>query len=277
MNPLVKWAGGKRRLVKKIIPILGDDFKHYYEPFLGGGSVLLELLPKHATGFDINEELINLYNIVKESPNELIDEYFENFVAFHSHDFYYCVRNWDRDPEFFQIKSKITKAARLLYLNKTCYNGLWRENSKGQFNVPLGKYKTPSFTTKECILEASQYFSNNDIIFERQDYKHIEEIAVERDLVYFDPPYDVEKNKNSFVSYSKSGFDSNDQKELRDLCIRLIRRGVKVAISNSGTDLIRNLYSDKIFSIHEMNIQYSVGGNKERREPKMELLITGNL
>lgn len=137
MLPIIKWAGGKRRFTNQIISIIGNEFKNYYEPFVGGGAVLFALEAKNAKCSDINDELINFYNTVKTNPNELINELENNFLPYHSSEFYYKVRKLDRDSIKFNSLTQIQRAARFLYLNKTCYNGLWRVNRNGQNNVPL--------------------------------------------------------------------------------------------------------------------------------------------
>ena len=246
MQPIIKWAGGKRKFATQIAGFLGEVKGTYYEPFLGGGALLLHMCPEHAVCSDINPELINLYNVVKNDVDTLIDLLKKEFVPNHSKAFYYEVRGWDRDiNEYVQI-TPIRRAARFIYLNKTCYNGLWRVNRDGMNNVPFGRYKCPTILLEEDLRQASAYFREKDTNFIVSDYKVLAQQAVKGDTVYFDPPYDIEPGQSEFVSYTASGFNRKDQEELKELCDLLVDRGVKVGISNSNTTFIRSLFaSDK--------------------------------
>ena len=280
MNPLIKWAGGKRQLAEKIISILGREYNHYFEPFLGGASVLIYLQPYGATCYDINSELINMYNIVKRSPEKLITILYDNYVAHHNKEFYYYIRNIDRDPIVFRTLSDEERAARFLYLNKTCYNGLWRVNKRGEFNVPFGRYVSPSFTTVETIMSAHNFFSSNNINFQVKNFFEVENYAQAGDLVYFDPPYDVEQGQNGFVSYTQSGFTREDQIILKKLCDRLVENGVVVGISNSNTEFIRSLYlkgeiNYKFYD--DLFVNRSIGAQLNTRRKISELFIVGGL
>ena len=174
MIPIIKWAGGKRKLSPIIASFLGSGYNAYYEPFAGGAAVLFYLEPKNAVCFDINRELINFYNTVKCFPAELTDELEKNFYPKHSEEFYYEVRGWDRRDDFVNI-SPVIRAARFAYLNKCCYNGLWRENSKGQNNVPWGYQDSPAFITRDQICLASNYFVNKNVqfILQKMDFQRI--------------------------------------------------------------------------------------------------------
>lgn len=274
MIPIIKWAGGKRKLSPVIASYLGSNFKGYYEPFAGGAAVLFYLEPKNAVCFDINTELINFYNTIKEFPQELADELESNFYPNHSKEFYYEVRAWDRKGSFSAIPSLI-RAARFAYLNKCCYNGLWRENSHGQNNVPWGYKDTPAFITRKQITEASKYFVSKNVCFVLGDYKGVAKMAKRGDLVYFDPPYDVEAGVNGFVSYSANGFGHEQQVELKGICDSLIKKGVRVAISNSSTKFINELYQDEHYVINVLNVQRNIGASIESRKEYEEVLIIG--
>lgn len=280
MNPLVKWPGGKRQLAEHIINILGREFNHYYEPFLGGGGVLIYLQPIGATCFDINPELINMYNVVKYNPEELIDTLYGNYIAYHSKEFYYQIRDLDRNADLFGQLTQIERAARFLYLNKTCFNGLWRVNSKGEFNVPFGRYVAPSFTPAETIRDAHQFFHTNNINFHVNNYYEVEHFAQAGDLVYFDPPYDIEDGQNGFVSYTEFGFTREDQIRLKLLCDRLVAAGVIVGVSNSNTEFIRNLYStgEIQYDLYDdISVNRSIGAKTSTRKKINELLIVGRI
>lgn len=274
MIPIIKWAGGKRKLSPTIASYLGSDYKGYYEPFAGGAAVLFYLEPKNAVCFDINKELINFYNTIKEFPQELANELETFFYPKHSKDFYYEVRGWDRRDDFASIPA-IKRAARFAYLNKCCYNGLWRENNAGQNNVPWGYHNSPAFITREQIAQVSKYFVSKNVRFVLEDYKGVLKVAKRGDLVYFDPPYDVEAGVNGFVGYSASGFCHEQQTELKAICDALIKKGVKVAISNSCTKFIKELYNDERYVINILNVQRNIGASVESRKEYEEVLIIG--
>lgn len=279
MQPIIKWAGGKRRFSSKILKYLGEIHGNYYEPFLGGGAVLMELEPINAICGDNNEELINFYNVVKKSPQKLISELEKNFVNNHCKDFYYYIRSWDRDPNYLSNRTKVERAARFLYLNKTCYNGLWRVNAKGQNNVPYGKYVNPTIYSEDQIINASKMFITNNIKFKYCDYKKLIKDVKVNDVIYFDPPYDIEEGQNGFVSYTRSGFSRKDQIELRNLCNELICKGAIVGISNSNTDFIKDLYKGNeyvIYDIYEdMKVNRTIGAQNTSRKEVYELFIVG--
>lgn len=280
MKPFIKWAGGKRTLAEQISAHIGPirEGATYYEPFLGGGAMLLHICPETAVCFDINEELINLYNVIKESPNDLLSVLKEQYFRNHSSEFYYTTRNIDRDKRKSAKLSAIQRAARFLYLNKTCYNGLWRENSKGQNNVPMGRYKNPCVINDDEILDVSSYFNEHNVCFYNRDYKSVLDLVQEHDVVYFDPPYDIEEDQNGFVSYAKGGFDREEQLSLKQLCDELVRRGAIVVVSNSNTAYIREIYSAgpvRYELIDDIVARRSIGSRSNSRKQINELLIVG--
>ena len=205
-QPFVKWVGGKRGLLSQIIPLLPEKFNNYFEPFVGGGALFFELYTrgllrdKKVFLFDINAELINTYNIVKNYPNQLIKE-LEIFKQKHSKEFYYEVRSWDRQSDFLQ-KSDIQRASRFIYLNKTCFNGLYRVNKNNQNNVPMGSYKNPNICDYEVILNASKALQNANIL--NVSYKEVLKYASKNDLIYFDPPYYPLTQTASFTFQEKN-------------------------------------------------------------------------
>ena len=280
MKPFIKWAGGKRTLAEQISAHIGPirEGATYYEPFLGGGAMLLHICPETAVCFDINEELINLYNVIKESPNDLLSVLKEQYFRSHSSEFYYTTRNIDRDKRKSAKLSAIQRAARFLYLNKTCYNGLWRENSKGQNNVPMGRYKNPCVINDDEILDVSSYFNEHNVCFYNRDYKSVLDLVQEHDVVYFDPPYDIEEDQNGFVSYAKGGFNKEEQLSLKQLCDELVRRGALVVVSNSNTTYIREIYSAgpvRYELIDDIVARRSIGSRSNSRKQINELLIVG--
>lgn len=280
MQPIIKWAGGKRRFSRQIAELLGNNFNNYFEPFVGGAAILLYMEPHNAQCSDINEELINLYNVVKNDPEGLITE-LKPYVNMNNSANYLTIRGLDRVPVLFNALTPVQKAARFMYLNHTCFNGIWRVNRNGQNNVPFGRYVNPKILAEDEIRQASQLFNANNISFEVNDYRVVANRAQAGDVVYFDPPYDVEEGQNGFVGYTASGFNRDNQRELKELCDDLIRRGVTVGISNSNTKFIRELYSDDpyhFYQLHdELRVRRTIGAKNESRREMTELFILGRL
>ena len=242
IKPLVKWAGGKRQLLPHIHAALPADApRRFYEPFIGGGAVLFSLEPARARVNDLNGELINLYEVVRDGVDELIAE-----LAGYPNEteFFYALRAADRDAQRFATLSPVERAARTLYLNRTCYNGLYRVNAAGQFNAPFGRYKNPTICDEGTLRAVHRYFADNDVAFSQGDFAAAVAEAREGDFVYFDPPYDPVNVTSSFTGYQKGGFDRTEQERLKEVCDDLDRRGVKFLLSNSATDFIRELYAD---------------------------------
>lgn len=241
LKPLVKWVGGKRQLLPQIHAALPQQgYSTYFEPFFGGGAVLWSLAPKAATVNDLNAELINLYTVVRDDVSSLIKELsdYPNDEAF-----FYELRALDREPSF-SLLSPIKRAARTVYLNKTCYNGLYRVNLAGQFNSPFGRYKKPLICDEKTLTAIHGYLNTNEVTFLNGDYRDAVANAQPGDFVYFDPPYDPVNVTSNFVGYSSGGFNRTNQVELKELTDTLTDRGVNWMLSNSATDFIRELYSD---------------------------------
>jgi len=245
-QPFVKWVGGKRGLLTQILENFPKKFNNYHEPFLGGGAVFFELYSKGLLKnkkiylSDINSELINTYNMVKNNPHKLINS-LENFKEKHSKEFYYEIREIDRTKEFKNL-SDIQRATRFIYLNKTCFNGLYRVNKKGYFNTPIGSYKNPNIADRDTILSASEALQNTIIL--NQSFSEVINNANKDDLVYFDPPYYPLNTTSSFTSYNENEFLDNKQKELFNLFEELDNKGCFVLHSNSDTNFIKELYKD---------------------------------
>lgn len=269
VKPLVKWAGGKRQLLPHIHAALPAGApRRYYEPFIGGGAVLFSLTPSSARVNDLNSELINLYEVVREGVDELI-----GLVSTYPNDadFFYQLRAVDRDAERFAALSATERAARTLYLNKTCYNGLYRVNSAGQFNAPFGRYKNPTICDADTLRGVHQYFRDNDVTFTQGDFAAAVAGAGEGDFVYFDPPYDPVNVTSSFTGYQKGGFDRAEQERLKAVCDDLDARGVKFLLSNSATEFIRDLYAD--FSIDTVAATRAINSVGSRRGKVDEVLV----
>jgi len=270
MEPVVKWAGGKRQLLPEIKPIIrSQQYETFVEPFLGGGAVLLSLMPEKAIVNDCNEELMNLYKQIMENPDELISK-LEEHKKKNDSGYYYAIRQQDRTEEY-QHMSDCERAARMLYLNKTCYNGLYRVNSHGYFNSPYGKYANPDIVSRDRILELSSYLNANDVTLECGDYKKILENVPDDAFVYIDPPYLPTSESSNFTGYTSGGFGYAEHVQLKELCESLRDRGVPFLQSNSDCAEVRELYRDfEIIAVEACRCINSVGS---RRGSVGEVLI----
>jgi DNA adenine methylase len=243
-KPFIKWAGGKRGLLKELLSRIPKDFNSYFEPFVGGGALFFEMKKqglldgKQVYLSDKNEELINAYKVIQYSPQKLIDELLV-FEKEHTKDFYYHIRELDRNSNFKQLSDQY-KAARFIYLNKTCFNGLYRVNQKGFFNVPMGRYKNPKICSKELIFNAHEALHGANILLDC--YIKILKFAKKGDFVYLDPPYHPINKTSSFTSYDKDDFLEKDQKKLALTFEKISQTGCYVLESNSNTEFIKKLY-----------------------------------
>lgn len=273
IKPYLKWAGGKRQLlqvIKTFLPTRITDYK-YYEPFVGAGAVFFELQPKKAVINDFNSELILTYNVIKNNVEELIKLLFIHQNN-NNEDYYYHIRSQDRDKKKFKCFSETEKAARLIFMNKTCFNGLYRVNSQGLFNVPYGTYKNPKICEVDLLRSINKYLKNNEIEIMNGDFVGATKGADTKSFVYFDPPYHSPNNSN-FTGYQASGFDENEQLRLRDNYSNLTERGVKCLLSNSDTEFIRDIYSDKRFDIYTVQAKRLINSNSSKRGEVNEVLI----
>ncbi len=272
-QPFVKWVGGKRGLLPQIIPLLPKEFNNYFEPFLGGGALFFELFSKGVLKnkkvylFDINSELINAYEVVKNNPTQLVYE-LELFKQKHSKEFYYEVRAWDREEDFLTI-DKVLRATRFIYLNKTCFNGLYRVNKKNQNNVPIGSYKNPNICDAKVIYSASEALQN--AVIKNCSYKEVLNIASKNDLIYFDPPYYPLTQTASFTSYSEFDFLEKQQNELFEVFKSLSDKKSSVLHSNSSTEFIKDLYKD--YDIKEILANRFINSKASDRGKISEVLV----
>jgi len=270
--PVLKWVGGKRQLISDIEPLIPKKISTYVEPFVGGGAVLFHLQPKKAIINDFNKELMNVYQVIKDNPNELI-KVLKEHKDLNSEDYFYEIRSLDRRDDFENLSS-VQKAGRIIYLNKTCYNGLFRVNRAGFFNTPYGKYKNPSIVNEVTIKAISNYFNSANIKFLTGDYKEALKSLRRGAFVYFDPPYMPNSSSSSFTGYTEHGFDYEKQVELRDECLKLHDRGVKFLQSNSYSPEILELYSDqKVFNIEIVKAKRSINSQSDKRGEISEVLI----
>ena len=266
-RPFLKWAGGKSQLIQQYVPYFPKNFETYHEPFLGGGAVFFYLY-QHQSNLqtfitDINPELINAYCCVKNNVEELISLLEEHQLR-HNKDYYYDVRSRPG-------RSDLERAARLIYLNKTCFNGLYRENPKGEFNVPIGNYKNPKICNPVLLRSVSEALQSTKI--EVRAFETVLDYAKpELDFVYFDPPYYPLSPTSNFTAYSRYAFNESDQIRLRDTFAELAQRQVKVMLSNSDCFFVRTLYSQ--FKIHEISATRAINSNAKKRGRISEVLIT---
>lgn len=261
-SPFLKWVGGKSQLLNELFKYIPNDYNKYIEPFVGGGALFFNLSPETAIINDSNEELINAYKIVRDDVDGLIE----------------LLRTYDYEKSFYYEMrakspnglSKTERAARLIYLNKTCFNGLYRVNKKNEFNVPMGRYSNPNICDEEKLTAASKALQNT--VIECGDYKDVlTKYASKGDLVYIDPPYQPVSNFSDFKRYTKEFFYQEDQVKLRDFVGELKAKGCFVIASNSYCDFILELYKD--FDIKVVSAKRYINKIAERRNNINEVII----
>ncbi len=262
-RPFIKWAGGKRRLLDQYAALLPPTkkFRRYFEPFLGGGALFFHLRPKQALLADLNAELINCYKMVKEQPDDLIALLRKHKA---SEQYFYQLR--DLAPATL---SPLQRASRFIFLNKTCYNGLYRVNRNGQFNVPFGRYKKPIICDAEAIRSASRALRS--VQLKVCSFENTISEARRGDFCYFDPPYAPLTATANFTSYTANNFTQQDQITLAAIARQLDKQGCLIMISNSDTELTRSLYRD--FEITTVRCPRSINSNAFARGAINELVI----
>jgi len=267
VTPVLKWAGGKRGLTSDILGLFPPDYRRraYHEPFVGGGAVFFQVRPRAGTINDINPRLINFYRVVRDSPEELIAQ---------ARQYPYDEETYYRLRERFNQKGlpPVEEAALFLYLNKTAYNGLYRVNSKGEFNVPFGRHRNPRIVPEAGIRAASKALRRVEIF--NRDFSYVVDFAGEGDLCYLDPPYQPVSPTANFTEYSEGGFDMDQQERLRDVCVELHEKGVLFVLSNSDVEAIRELYGGEGFRVVVVRGRRSIGSKAHTRGSVNELLIT---
>ncbi len=262
--PVIKWAGGKSSLLSQFAPYFPpkNKYRRYFEPFLGGAAVFFYLQPEESFLFDLNRDLIEVYQVVRDSLDDLIK-------ALKPHrndkDYFYEIR-----AQLPSTLSPVERAARFIFLNRTCYNGLYRVNRQGQFNVPFGRYKNPTICDEKGLRAASLALQRAELGV--SDFEEVLGRARAGDLVYFDPPYEPLSVTSSFTSYTSNGFGSNDQRRLAEVFRTLSSRGCLLMLSNSSAPLIYELYQD--FGIHEIMARRAINSKADGRGVIKELLIT---
>ena len=276
-QPLVKWVGGKRQLLGTIVPKLKSlaDFNSaaYFEPFFGGGAVLFELAPKRAFASDINVGLVNLYHSVRAQPNDLfsalvvLQEKYNALPSMEMKQNFYAEQR-----QLFNSSDRIglEMAARFVFLNKAGFNGMYRENAQGGFNIPFGKRDKLSLGSKGNLLGISELLAGVNL--ELQDYAQTVQPAKQGDVVYFDPPYIPLTATSSFTTYTSEGFDDNDQVRLRDLALALTAKGVRVLLSNSSAPRVSELYAG--FQVTPIKASRNISATSSGRVRVDEFLIS---
>ncbi|MFV8401067.1 Dam family site-specific DNA-(adenine-N6)-methyltransferase [Mycoplasma sp. 2634B] len=271
-KPFVKWAGGKTQILSELKKYIPEHFNTYYEPFLGGGALFFSLKPEKAVINDLNRHLMDAFKCFEEESlfHDLIKR-LKNHEAKNNSEYYYLIREQDREPNFWN-KSVSEIGARLIYLNKACFNGLYRENSSGYFNVPFGKKEKVNCFDLENFNGIFNYFKQNKIKILSTSYKEAVKNVKANDFVYLDPPYDVYPDKNGFVAYGKDGFDAEDQRELAECFAQLAKKGAYVMLSNHNTPLIQELYQD--FNIKVIHAKRMINSKGSGRGSVEEVIIT---
>lgn len=269
ISPILKWVGGKRQLLSEIMPLINKNCSTYVEPFVGGGAVFFELQPKKAIINDFNSELINVYKVVRDNVEELISV-LEKHNEQNSEEYFYEVRGLDRTDQF-QEMTEVEKAARIIYLNKTCFNGLYRVNAAGHFNSPYGKYKNPNIVNATTLRAMSKYLNKGNIDIRQGDYKDALKGLRKGAFVYLDPPYMPISTSSSFTGYTENGFSYDHQVELKKECDVLRKKGIAFLQSNSDCPEIRELYKD--YKIVTVQARRNINSNAKKRGEINEVLI----
>lgn len=264
-HPFLKWAGGKRQLLIQIQDYLPKSFNTYIEPFVGAGALFFFLKPSPAILIDINAELINAYMVIKERPAELIQSLKKHI---YEPKYFYSLRDIDLSKEYSNW-SAVERASRTIYLNRCCYNGLYRVNSTGHFNVPFGRHKNPKICDEANILAVNKLLQN--VQLHCQSFENCLNYAKTGDFIYFDPPYVPVSKTSNFTSYTQEDFHEEDQIKLKKIFDELHTRGCKCMLSNSKSDLIVNLYKD--FKIINLAAKRAINSVKTKRGVVQELLI----
>ncbi len=270
-KPFVKWAGGKRQLIPTLSKHFPKSYGTYFEPFLGGGAVLFHLLSENpnqkCSVSDLNSDLVLSYITIRDKVEDLISslkKHSKNYFADKS-SYYYSIR--EKEP-----KDQISKTSRLIFLNRTCFNGLYRVNSKGKFNVPLGRYSNPNIVNEENLRTISQTLQSKKISIKCQDFSSVLDQAKKDDFVYFDPPYQPVSKTANFTSYTNRDFNLDDLKRLAELCYDLDSKGCKVVLSNSNTKDVKSFF-DKSWKVKEVEVNRAINSDSKKRTGHSELVV----
>ena len=266
--PVVKWVGGKRQLLDEIAPRLPERITTYCEPFLGGGAVLFSLQPRNAIVNDLNADLMLVYEVIRDDVELLIAalEQHENTA-----EYFYNIRDLDRDKNAYREMSAVERASRIIYLNKTCYNGLFRVNASGEFNSPFGHYKNPNIVNAPVLRAVSKYLTANNIQLLHIDFEEVLQRVPRGGFVYLDPPYDPVSDTASFTGYNRGGFGREEQERLKRCCDELAARWVRFLLSNSATSFIKELYTG--YTVEIVHAKRAINSDASKRGAVEEVLI----
>lgn len=274
LKPFVKWAGGKRKETQILENLIPDNYNFYVEPFVGSGALFLHHRPKNALINDVNTDLINAYRTIKDEPSKLI-EYLTKHKKKHDKEYYYKIR--EKFNELRSLEALLSnnvntyRASLFIYLNKTCFNGLWRVNQKDEFNTPMGDYKNPSIIDEDNILNLSEYFNKDNIQFYSLDYQEfLNKFTNSGDFIYFYPPFHPIAGYTDFKRYTKNQFREEDQRIL-SIIFRNLSKKAFVVLSNSAAPLVRELYNDFEFDV--FNALRSISSDGGKRGAKEELIF----
>ena len=271
-KPFVKWVGGKRQIMRELENNFPKQFETYHEPFLGGGAVMFNLLTKEprlsCNVSDFNSDLILAYVTIRDKLDKLVKSLENHSKNYHkdSTEYYYEVRK--QEP-----KQQIEKVSRLIFLNRTCFNGLYRVNKKGQFNVPLGRYTNPNIINKENLTVVSKILQSKKIKISCRDFEAILDDTKKGDLVYFDPPYQPVSNTANFTSYTHRDFTEDDLERLADLADHLNSKGCYVLLSNSNSKTVKDFFSKKYWKISSIDANRAINSNAQKRTGHKEIII----
>ena len=271
-KPFVKWAGGKRQLIPILNENLPKAFGTYFEPFLGGGALLFHMLTERqgqkCSISDLNSDLVLSYTTIRDRVEALITSLknHEKNYQKDSKSYYYSIR--ENNP-----RSQIEKTSRLIFLNRTCFNGLYRVNSKGKFNVPLGKYSNPNIVNEDNLRSVSHILQSSKVSINCRDFEAVLRDAKKGDLVYFDPPYQPVSDTANFTSYTNKDFTYDDLSRLAELCMDLDSKGCKVLLSNSNSKEVADMFSSKPWTVNKIQANRSINSNSKKRTGHFELLI----
>ncbi|MCV0365985.1 MAG: DNA adenine methylase [Nitrosopumilus sp.] len=271
-KPFVKWAGGKRQLIPILNENLPKTFGTYFEPFLGGGALLFHMLTERngqkCSISDLNSDLVLSYITIRDRIDDLISSLksHEKNYQKDSKSYYYSVR--ESNP-----RNEIEKTSRLIFLNRTCFNGLYRVNSKGKFNVPMGKYTNPNIVNEDNLRSVSSILQSSKASIKCRDFEAVLRDAKKDDLVYFDPPYQPVSNTANFTSYTNKDFTFDDLNRLAELCTKLDSKGCRVLLSNSNSNEVAEIFSNEPWKISKIQANRSINSNSKKRTGHFELLI----
>ena len=271
-KPFVKWAGGKRQLIPILNENLPETFGTYFEPFLGGGALLFHMLTERQSQkcsiSDLNSDLVLSYTTIRDRVEDLI-------TSLKNHE-----RNYQKDSKYYYYsiresnpRSQIEKTSRLIFLNRTCFNGLYRVNSKGKFNVPLGKYSNPNIVNEDNLRSVSHILQSSKVSINCSDFEAVLRGAKKDDLVYFDPPYQPVSDTANFTSYTNKDFTYDDLSRLAELCMDLDSKGCRVLLSNSNSKEVADMFSAKPWKVNKIQANRSINSNSKKRTGHYELLI----